>query len=113
MALYMLLLRNQPDGMSGLSPEDMQKTMEKYLEWRTRPFVVDGKGLVDKSGRVLVKKSGAVNVTEGPFSESREVMGGYYTIEAADWDEAVRLAHTNPHIDFGSIEIREVIYRHS
>jgi hypothetical protein len=113
MAQYMLLLRNQPGGMGGLSPEDMQKAMEKYMEWRTRPFVLDGKGLVDKSGRVLVKKNGAVNVTEGPFSESREVMGGYYTIEAADWDEALKLAQTNPHIDFGSIEIREVIYRPS
>jgi hypothetical protein len=111
MAHYMLLLRNQPGGWSGLSPEEMQKMTEKYMEWRTRHFVLDGKGLVEGSGRVVQK--GAVSVTEGPFSESREVMGGYYTIQAADWDEAVSLAMTNPHTNFGSIEIREVIARHS
>jgi hypothetical protein len=111
MAHYMLLLRNEPDGWGHLSPEEMQKTMEKYIEWRTRPFVVDGNGLVDKTGRV-VQKEGA-SVTDGPFTESNEVMGGYYTIEAATWDEAVNLALTNPHLKFGSIEVREVIAKRS
>jgi hypothetical protein len=111
MAHYMLLLRNQPNMWTGLSPEEMQKATEKYMEWRTRPFVVDGAGLVDTTGRV-VGKSGST-VTEGPFSESREVVAGFYTIKAADWDEAVKLALTNPHVSTGSIEIREVIHRAS
>jgi hypothetical protein len=111
MAHYMLLLRNQPNQWKGLSPEEMQKMTEKYMEWRTRPFVVDGAGLVDHSGRQVAK--GGATVTEGPFSESREVVAGFYTIKAADWDEAVKLALTNPHVITGSIEIREVIHRAS
>ena len=111
MAHYMLLLRSQPNRFTSLSPEEMQKVTEKYMEWRTRPFVLDGAGLVDNSGHVVVK--GGASVTEGPFSESREVVAGFYTIEAADWDEAVKLALTNPHVSAGSIEIREVIHRAS
>jgi hypothetical protein len=111
MAHYMLLLRNEPNRWTGLSPEEMQKMTEKYFEWRTRPFVLDGQGLVDTTGRVVGK--GGSTVTEGPFSEAREVVAGFYAIEAADFDEAVKLAMTNPHVNSGSIEIREVIHRAS
>ena len=111
MAHYLLLLRNQPNRWAGLSPEEMQKVTEKYMEWRTKPFVLDGQGFVDTTGRVVGK--GGSSVTEGPFSESREVVAGFYAIEAADFDEAVKLALTNPHVSSGSIEIREVIHRAS
>ena len=111
MAHYMLLLRNEPNKWTGLSPEEMQKTIEKYFAWRNRPFVVDGAGLVEKTGRVLQKKNGNVSVTAGPYSESKEVMGGYYTIEAANFEEAVKLSADNPHVDFGTVEIREVNHR--
>ena len=69
----------------------MQKAVEKYYAWRKNQFVVDGKGLNAGTGRVLRKKNGKVNVTDGPFSESREVFGGYYVIEAASFDEASAL----------------------
>jgi hypothetical protein len=52
-----------------------------------------------------------VNVTEGPFSETTEVFGGYYTIEAASFDEAVKLATDHPHLEFGTVEVREVMVK--
>jgi hypothetical protein len=67
--------------------------------------------LVEKTGRVLQKKNRSVSVTAGPYSESTEVMGGYYTIQAANFEEAVKLSSDNPHVDFGTIEIREVNHR--
>ena len=48
-------------------------------------------------------------MTEGPFSELAEVMGGFYTIEAADYDEAVKLSLDISHIGLGTIEIRQVM----
>jgi hypothetical protein len=112
MPQYMLLLRRDERDLFGkLGPEEMQKAVERYFAWRNKAFVVDGAGLMDKTGRVIQKKNGSVSVTEGPFSESREVMGGYYTIEAASFEEAVKLSADNPHVDFGTIEIREVIHR--
>ena len=109
MAQYMLLLREDPSGWSKLSPDQIQKTVEKYMEWRNRSFVVGGKRLDSKTGRVMQKNDGNINVTDGPFSESREVLGGYYTIEAKDFDHAVALSMDHPHADVGTIEIREVM----
>jgi hypothetical protein len=40
-------------------------------------------------------------VTDGPFAESKEVLGGYFTINAASYDEAVTIARTCPHIVYG------------
>jgi hypothetical protein len=111
MPKYMLLLRDDRELFGKLGPEEMQKTIEKYFAWRNKPFVVDGAGLIEKTGRVMQKKNGSVSVTAGPYSESREVMGGYYTIEAANFDDAVKLAADNPHVNFGTIEIREVGHR--
>jgi hypothetical protein len=111
MPKYMLLLRDDRELFGKLGPEEMQKTIEKYYAWRNKPFVVDGAGLMEKTGRVMQKKNGSVSVTAGPYSESKEVMGGYYTIEAVNFDEAVKLAADNPHVNFGTIEIREVAHR--
>lgn len=113
MPQYILLLRHDKERVRGNeSPEQMQKVTERYLAWRNKPFVVGGAGLVDKTGRVVQKKNGSLAITEGPFSESREVMGGFYTIEAPSFEEAVRLSADNPHTDFGTIEIREVIQKY-
>jgi len=109
MPQYMLLLRDDPSEWGKLSPEEMQKAMLRYREWRTRSFVVDGQQLDSRTGRVMEKKNGAVGVTDGPFSESREVLGGYYTIEAKDFEEAVKLTMDHPHVDIGTVEIREVM----
>jgi hypothetical protein len=106
----MLLLRDDRETWNSLSPEEMQKAVEKYYAWRKNPFVVDGKGLSAGTGRVLRKKNGKVNVTDGPFSESREVFGGYYVIEAASFDEAAQLSMDHPHLEFGGVEIREVMH---
>ncbi|RZS90344.1 hypothetical protein EV189_2129 [Motilibacter rhizosphaerae] len=51
--------------------------------------------------------SGGVSVTDGPFVETKEVLGGYYLLEAADLDEAVALAHQVPTLG-GGVEVRPV-----
>jgi len=109
MPQYMLLLRDDPSEWGKLSPEDMQKAMERYMEWRQRPFCVGGKRLDSFSGKVMTTKDGKVTVTDGPFSESREVLGGYYTIEAGNYDAAVKLTMDHPHVEFGTVEVREVM----
>ena len=114
MPQYVLLLRDNREVARGhLSPEETQKVIEKYLAWRNKPFVVGGAGLAAATGRVMHKKNGSVGVTEGPFTESAEVMAGFYTIEAKNYEEAIRLSLDNPHVDFGTIEIREVLVYNS
>src|SRR5947209_16838561 len=48
-------------------------------------------------------------VTDGPFAETREQLGGYYLVEAADLDEAISIAERIPPARFGTIEIRPVM----
>jgi hypothetical protein len=109
MAQFMLLLYDNGTGFQDLSPEEMQKATEKYMAWRQKPFTLDGHRLSDDFGRVIRAKGGRPSVKDGPYSETKEVLGGYYTIEAANYDEAVKLALENPHVQYGAaIEVRQV-----
>ncbi|PWT97612.1 MAG: hypothetical protein C5B51_31090 [Terriglobia bacterium] len=108
MAKYMLLLYDDPSGFAALSPEEMQKAIEKYMAWSKRPYVVDSKRLGEDAGRVIRANGGKPVTTDGPYSETKEVLGGYYTIEAANYDEAVQRALEHPHIEHGTIEVRHV-----
>jgi hypothetical protein len=110
MAKFMLLLYGNDASMfQGLSPEEMQKATEKYMAWSKKPFTLDGQRLGDDFGRVIRSNSGKPTVKDGPYSETKEVLGGYYTIEAANYDEAVKLALENPQLEYGgTIEVRQV-----
>ncbi|HTQ58423.1 MAG TPA: YciI family protein [Bryobacteraceae bacterium] len=108
MSLFMLLLHNEPTAWAGLSPEEMQKATERYMEWTRKAFTRDAKRLAEEPGRVIRSQGGQIRTTDGPYSETKEILGGYYTIEAADYDEAVKLAREHPHLQFGTIEVRQV-----
>jgi hypothetical protein len=54
-------------------------------------------------------QDGHPRATDGPYSETKEVLGGYYTIEAASYEEAVLRANDHPHLEYGgTIEVRQV-----
>jgi hypothetical protein len=52
--------------------------------------------------------AGQTRITDGPYAEAREVIGGLFIVEAQSYDEVVELSKDCPHLDFGAIEIREV-----
>lgn len=111
MSQFMLLLYDSQEDRENwkkVSPEEMQKALEKYMAWTKKPFTVDSKRLGEDYGRVIRSRGGKPRVTDGPFSETKEVLGGYYTIEAANYDEAVKRALDHPHLEHGSIEIRKL-----
>lgn len=116
MAEYLLLLRDEPATFADLSPEEIQRIIEKYSAWAARlgeaEILVGGQKLADGEGRVMHKAGDAPGldgrVTDGPFSEAKEVVGGYFLVRAESYDEAVEIARECPHVDYGSIEIRRV-----
>ncbi len=110
MPQYILLLYENPSGFEKLSPEEMQAALEKYMAWTKKPFMIGSRRLKGGPGRVIrPNKSGQARVTDGPFGESKEVLGGYYAIEAADFDEAVKRTLDHPHLQYGgTIEVREL-----
>lgn len=54
-------------------------------------------------------RDGQTLTTDGPFAETKEALGGFYLVEAADLDEALRLAAACPGARFGSVEVRPVV----
>jgi hypothetical protein len=72
---------------------------------------VGGASLAPSATATSVAKSGdTVKVTDGPFAETKEQIGGFYLIEAADLDEAIRLAQLMP-MDDVVFEIRPIAFR--
>jgi len=56
-----------------------------------------------------MKQSGEkLIVTDGPYAETREILGGYFAFDADSFEQVVELASDCPHLQFGTIEIREV-----
>jgi hypothetical protein len=113
MPKYMLLLHDNVTAFADVSPEEMQRVVEKYIAWgkrlRDAGVMKGGDKLTDEPGRVMRRADGRVRVTDGPYSESKEVLGGYYMIEAASYDEAIDHARDCPQFDYGgTIEVRQV-----
>jgi hypothetical protein len=112
MPKFVLLLRDSGRFDPNMSAAEMQAIVERYVAWRAKVqkngSSIMGHKLHDKQGRVLNGNGGGLKVTDGPYAEAREVMGGLFVIEAASYDEVVELSKDCPHLEFGSIEIREV-----
>lgn len=113
MAKYLLLLRDDPNDFGDLSPAEMQGIIAKYSAWnerlRAEGKLVDSQKLADGEGRVLRGGGDALRVTDGPYSETKEVVGGFFVLEADSYDDAVEITRDCPHLDFdGAVELRRV-----
>jgi hypothetical protein len=113
MSNFMLILYDHPASFANVTPEAMQKIIEEYMAWgkslADRGKLGPALKLKDEGGKHLVKQNGAAVVRDGPYAEASEVIGGVYTIEAANYDEAVAIARSCPHLEYsGRIEVREV-----
>jgi hypothetical protein len=62
-----------------------------------------------QTATTLRTRNGKTVPTDGPFAETREQLGGYYLIEAANLDEALRIGARVPSVRTGSIEVRPIV----
>jgi hypothetical protein len=114
MPQFMLLLHEDPATSRTMSPDEMQRVIERYVQWSdglaARGSLVRGEKLADDGGRHVRRRTGggAPAVTDGPYTEGKEVVAGYFVVEAADYDGAVALAAGCPHLAGGWIEVRRV-----
>lgn len=109
---FVLFLYEDPDAFTNFSPEELQAIIRRYTAWGQRLAEsgrkVAGQKLHDGTGRLLRKRDERLLVTDGPYAEAREVIGGYYIVRADTFEQAVELASDCPHLEFGQIEIREI-----
>lgn len=113
MPQFMLLLHQVPSDMSAVSPEQMQAVIAEYTAWSERLAAAGkfkgGQKLTGEGGRSISANGAGLSVTDGPYNETKEVIGGFFTIEAADYDEAVALCEGSPHLKYGGrIEVRQI-----
>ena len=111
MAQFLLLLYGDPTRWRAMPRQDQQAAFAKYMDWsrkaRQEGFCVGSNKLVDDAGKIL--RGNKPVATDGPYSETKEMLGGYYLIEAANYDEAVRRSLDHPHLQYdGTIEVRQV-----
>ena len=116
MPQYLLLLHDDSAGWAKLSLEEMKMWMEKYAAYREKlrqkNAYIGGQKLADEPGRVMRSSDGNVRVTDGPYSETKEWLGGYFLIEAPNYNAAVDLGRDCPTLlHGGTIEVRELDIR--
>lgn len=110
MEKFMLIF--QGGKTDGVSPEQMQSSMGKWMAWIDKlaknEQYVSGEPLIP--GGKLVSGPGGKTVTDGPYTEGKEVVGGYFIINAKDMDEAVAISRDCPDFDRGTaVQVRQVM----
>ncbi len=112
MAQFMLLMRGSSAGFARMSPEEIQQAIERYNAWAQSLMrqgrLKGGEKLLDDGVRVVRQEKGKI-VVDGPFPETKESIGGFFIVEAADYSEAIDVAKSCPvYSAGGSVEVRGV-----
>ena len=110
---FMILIYNDPELLDAVPSQEFDTTMRGCLEHadelRQQGHLLDSQQLeppaTAKSMRV---RNGRRTIVDGPFSETKEVLGGFNIIEAEDMEEALRIASEFPWAETGCIEVRPV-----
>lgn len=114
MASFLLLLHGPARRPASLDPEQAMRITREYMDWadrmRSEGRLKGANRLTQDAGKILRGAGGTRPVTtDGPYAESREIVGGYFMLAADDYAEACRLAESCPHVKYGSyIEVRQV-----
>jgi len=106
---YLYLYR---DGSTKWSPERMQQNMHKWMNWLKEladtGHIKDRGQPLERTGKLVKGKN--KTITDGPFAEAKDVIGGYTLILARDIEEAIELSKGCPALEEdGSVEVRPVI----
>jgi len=108
---FMLIFSGPDFSKLGFSPEQMQAHFAKWGAWiegiKQKGNYVDGRPL--SPGGKIVKGKVPV-ITDGPFAEAKEIVGGFLIINASSLDEAATISKAAPDMEFGGqVEVREVM----
>src|SRR5260370_27510904 len=116
MAQYMLILHQVPNTKVDLPREKMLEVTKGYMSWadglRAKGRIAGGERLGAGGVRLVKVKDGKPVVSDGPYAELKDVVGGYFVIEATNQVEAEAIATDCPHVAIAAtnwIEIRPIV----
>jgi hypothetical protein len=102
-AKFLLLIHDDPKEDMAMTPEQLREAIARYRAWSQKlsegGHVADAAKLADEGGRVLSRVNGKVRIDDGPYAEAKEILGGYFILEAKNYDHAVELATGCPALD--------------
>lgn len=115
---YMILIYEDPAIYATKSKEEIQAEFAEYMafgeEARKRGVNPEGDALQPANTATTVRvRDGKALVTDGPYAETKEILGGYYIMECKDLDQAIELAAMIPGAKNGMIEIRPIVTDYS
>ena len=110
MAKFLFVYRNSRESYGSMSPEEMQQMLQKWNAWITeglrRGWMLDAGDGLKTDGRVVNAKK---VVTDGPFVESKDIVGGFSIVQADGLDAAAELAKGCPVLlRGGTVEVRQL-----
>jgi hypothetical protein len=111
MARYAILIYEDQSRYATMSPEAWGALVDAHTAFTKQVFelggsLAGGEALASPRTATTVKQAGTV--TDGPFVETKEALGGFYVVEARDLDHAVEMAKLCP-APFGGVEVRPVV----
>ena len=115
---YMLLIYGTGEAWESLSDAEQEAMYQEYYAFsndlREQNKLLGANELQPTTTATTVTvRDGDAVVTDGPFAETKEALGGYYLIEAESLDEAIEWAARIPSARTGKIEVRPVVMRHA
>lgn len=111
---YLCLIYEDERRWATMPKDEADATLREYRAFgdglRRSGQYVGGNALQPtQSATTVRRRNGKISTTDGPFAETKEQLGGYYLIEAADLNEAVQIAARIPAADTGSVEVRPIV----
>ena len=102
MPKFVLMLPHARDRYTNIPEAEFMDLMTDYIGWveemSAQGKYLSGEKLNADAGKIVTNTSGSIEVHDGPFAEVAEILGGYMVISAADYDEAVEIAQSHPHM---------------
>jgi hypothetical protein len=111
---YICLVYHEEQKLSALSPAELEALVGECGAWvgelaKTGQHVFSAGLQSVRSAATVRNWTGKVTVTDGPFAETKEFLGGFTIIEARDLNEAIQIAGKLPAVRVGSVEVRPVL----
>jgi hypothetical protein len=110
MERFMYLFRGGDAQRAAASAEEMQQHMQKWMTWMSElgeNNKLEGGEPLKGAGKVVEDKGNVI--TDGPYSEGKEIVGGYLIVKVSDEDEAIELSKGCPVFEHGgTVEVREI-----
>ncbi len=111
---FLFLIYHDETVMDALPEGEMQTFIDSALDYdeeirQSGHYIVSNALQGARTARTIRVRGGKVSTTDGPFAETKEVVGGVFVVDLPDLDEAIRLAALIPTAEHGSLEIRPIV----